>query len=331
MQLLLGSLQKLLSSIHNYKGIEKINVFIDNKSKNKPLKWWLQQMDEMTPSEDTFKIPQFIASYRILSSKKNLYSAKYMDEVLDWALENKSKFKAGLMNGKMQQYRQLITKNEKEEKERESELVEKKSSLDKSALDVDNLQSFLNSIHTYKGMEKLNIFFENKNLKKPVQWWLKEIDKMSLNDSNPFVTTAFLSKHKLLATKPAVEILDNILDWAKSNKMKFKEALENNDLSKYRSIIIKKEKQLDDDEKGQIELDFHDLLLDAEDSDEEWKTVQSEIKKNDLKLKNIRRSDENDLGVVVGKISDIKNFLKWYTDGSGLEFEFFDFIEPVEK
>ena len=325
------TLQKLLSSIHNYKGIEKINVFIDNKSKNKPLKWWLQQMDEMTPSEDTFKIPQFIASYRILSSKKNLYSAKYMDEVLDWALENKSKFKAGLMNGKMQQYRQLITKNEKEEKERESELVEKKSSLDKSALDVDNLQSFLNSIHTYKGMEKLNIFFENKNLKKPVQWWLKEIDKMSLNDSNPFVTTAFLSKHKLLATKPAVEILDNILDWAKSNKMKFKEALENNDLSKYRSIIIKKEKQLDDDEKGQIELDFHDLLLDAEDSDEEWKTVQSEIKKNDLKLKNIRRSDENDLGVVVGKISDIKNFLKWYTDGSGLEFEFFDFIEPVEK
>ena len=325
------TLQKLLSSIHNYKGIEKINVFIDNKSKNKPLKWWLQQMDEMTPSEDTFKIPQFIASYRILSSKKNLYSAKYMDEVLDWALENKSKFKAGLMNGKMQQYRQLITKNEKEEKERESELVEKKSSLDKSALDVDNLQSFLNSIHTYKGMEKLNIFFENKNLKKPVQWWLKEIDKMSLNDSNPFVTTAFLSKHKLLANKPAVEILDNILDWAKSNKMKFKEALENNDLSKYRSIIIKKEKQLDDDEKGQIELDFHDLLLDAEDSDEEWKTVQSEIKKNDLKLKNIRRSDENDLGVVVGKISDIKNFLKWYTDGSGLEFEFFDFIEPVEK
>jgi len=325
------TLQKLLSSIHNYKGIEKINVFIDNKSKNKPLKWWLQQMDEMTPSEDTFKIPQFIASYRILSSKKNLYSAKYMDEVLDWALENKSKFKAGLMNGKMQQYRQLITKNEKEEKERESELVEKKSSLDKSALDVDNLQSFLNSIHTYKGMEKLNIFFENKNLKKPVQWWLNEIDKMSLNDSNPFVTTAFLSKHKLLATKPAVEILDNILDWAKSNKMKFKEALENNDLSKYRSIIIKKEKQLDDDEKGQIELDFHDLLLDAEDSDEEWKTVQSEIKKNDLKLKNIRRSDENDLGVVVGKISDIKNFLKWYTDGSGLEFEFFDFIEPVEK
>jgi hypothetical protein len=324
------TLQKFLSSVHSYKGLEKLNVFVDNKAKNKPLKWWLQQMDEITPSDEPFNVPKFLTSYRLLSSKKNLYSAKYMDEILDWAVENKSKFKTGLLSSKMQQYRQLITKNEKEEQERESEL-EKKSSLDKEAFDADHLQNFMTSIQKYKGLEKLNMFFENKNLKKPLQWWLKEIDKMTLDDSKPFTPTTFVSKHKLMANKPAIETLDSILDWARTNKLKFKEALENSDLSKYRSVITKKEKQLTDDEKGQIELDFHDLLLDAEDSDEEWKTVQSEIKKNDLKIKDIRRSDENDLGVVYGQISDIKNFLKWYTDGSGLEFEYFDFIEPFEK
>ena len=197
---------------------------------------------------------------------------------------------------------------------------------------MDNtiLTQLLNKIHTYQGLGKLNIFFENKNLNKPLQWWLQEIDKAPATELDKI---KFIADYKRLSTKnlKSIEKLNELLNWIQSNRMKFKKALESNELSKFRSFILNKEKQLKEDETGQLELDFNDFLLDAEDADKEWENILKIVKDNNLELKDIRRSDEHDLGVLVGKVSDIKKFLEWYTDGSGLEHEYFDFIEPVTK
>lgn len=197
-------------------------------------------------------------------------------------------------------------------------------------MDSATLTKLLIKIHTYPSAGKLNIFFENKNLNKPLQWWLKEIDK---SPSSELDKTSFLSNYKRLSNKKlhSMERLDELLNWIQANIIKFKNALESNELSKFRSFILNKEKQLKEDQTGQIELDFYDFLLDAEDADKEWEKILKTIKSNSLEIENIRRSDEHDLGVIVGKVSDIKKFLEWYTDGSGLEHEYFDFIEPVEK
>jgi len=197
---------------------------------------------------------------------------------------------------------------------------------------MDNtiLTQLLNKIHTYQGLGKLNIFFENKNLNKPLQWWLQEIDKAPATELDKI---KFIADYKRLSTKnlKSIEKLNELLNWIQSNRMKFKKALESNELSKFRSFILNKEKQLKEDETGQLELDFNDFLLGAEDADKEWENILKIVKDNGLELKDIRRSDEHDLGVLVGKVSDIKKFLEWYTDGSGLEHEYFDFIEPVTK
>ena len=197
-------------------------------------------------------------------------------------------------------------------------------------MDNTTLTQLLNKIHTYQGLGKLNIFFENKNLNKPLQWWLQEIDKAPATELDKI---KFIADYKRLSTKnlKSIEKLNELLNWILANKLKFKKALETNELSKFRSFILNKEKQLKEDETGQLELDFNDFLLDVEDADKEWENILKIVKDNNLELKDIRRSDEHDLGVLVGKVSDIKKFLEWYTDGSGLEHEYFDFIEPVTK
>jgi len=197
-------------------------------------------------------------------------------------------------------------------------------------MDNITLTQLLNKIHTYQGLGKLNIFFENKNLNKPLQWWLQEIDKAPASELDKI---KFITDYKRLSTKnlKSIEKLNELLNWIQVNKLKFKKALETNELSKFRSFILNKEKQLKEDETGQLELDFNDFLLDAKDADKEWENILKIVKDNGLELKDIRRSDEHDLGVLVGKVSDIKKFLEWYTDGSGLEHEYFDFIEPVTK
>lgn len=118
-----STLKQFLNSIHTYKGLNKLDVFFDNKMKNKPLKWWLEQMDSTSASDEPFNVNKFSSTYRILSSKK-LRASEYLNEVLDWAVNNKAKLRAGLQNDKMIQYRQGITKNEQQEQEREKEAAE---------------------------------------------------------------------------------------------------------------------------------------------------------------------------------------------------------------
>jgi len=130
-----ASVRKFLNSTHT-PGLHKLEIFYNNKSKNKPLKWWLQQMDEMEASDTPFNISQFLSKYKMLSSKK--YAFEYIDEVLDWAMKNKQKFKNGLQHGNMKQYRQNITKNEQQEQQREKE----DEAGDKKAFSV--IASFLN-------------------------------------------------------------------------------------------------------------------------------------------------------------------------------------------
>lgn len=138
-----STLKQFLNQTHTYKGLDKLNVFPDNKMKNKPLKWWLQQMDEAPTSDEPFNITQFVTTYRILSQKK-LRSSEYMNEVLDWAVNNKAKFRAGLQGSKMVQYRPNITKNEKMEQEREQEAAAEaeKTKEEKKAFRI--IASFLN-------------------------------------------------------------------------------------------------------------------------------------------------------------------------------------------
>jgi len=147
-----STLKQFLNSTHTYKGLDKLNVFSDNKMKNKPLKWWLQQMDEAPMSDEPFNVTKFITTYRILSQKK-LRSSEYMNEVLDWAVNNKAKFRAGLQNSKMVQYRPNITKNEQIEQEREKEAVAEAEKTNEEKKAFRTIASFLNK----EANEKYNV------------------------------------------------------------------------------------------------------------------------------------------------------------------------------
>ena len=116
----IASVQKFLNSIHSFKGLEKLNVFYTNKAKNKPLRWWLEQMDSTESSDEPFNTAQFLSKYKLFS-QKTIISAQYLGELLDWAINNKSKFQNGLKGNSMAKYRQYITKNEKDEQQREKE------------------------------------------------------------------------------------------------------------------------------------------------------------------------------------------------------------------
>jgi len=138
-----STLKQFLTSTHTYKGLNKLDVFSDNKMKNKPLRWWLQLMDETPVSDEPFNVTKFITTYRILSQKK-LRSSEYLNEVLDWAINNKSKFKTGLQGSKMVQYRQGITKNEQLEQEREKEAETAESEIKETKKAFSTIASFLN-------------------------------------------------------------------------------------------------------------------------------------------------------------------------------------------
>ena len=138
-----STLKQFLNSTHTYKGLDKLNVFSENKMKNKPLKWWLQQMDEAPMSDEPFNVTKFITTYRILSQKK-LRSSEYMNEVLDWAVNNKAKFRAGLQNSKMIQYRPNITKNEQMEQEREKEAAAEAEKTNEEKKAFRTIACFLN-------------------------------------------------------------------------------------------------------------------------------------------------------------------------------------------
>jgi hypothetical protein len=111
--------------------------------KNKPLKWWLEQMDSTSASDEPFNVNKFSSTYRILSSKK-LRASEYLNEVLDWAVNNKAKLRAGLQNDKMIQYRQGITKNEQQEQEREKEAAEASQAEETKKAAFRTISSFLN-------------------------------------------------------------------------------------------------------------------------------------------------------------------------------------------
>ena len=162
----IASVQKFLNSAHSFKGLEKLNVFYNNKTKNKPLRWWLQEMDSSEASDEPFNTSKFMSTYKIFSQKK-LTAAQYLNEVLDWAINNRSKFQNGL-KGKMIQFRPQITKNEDLEKlkEEEDKISEKKSFktianfLKSGARSLSSAQKKIIEAEVKKTFPHINIYLE---------------------------------------------------------------------------------------------------------------------------------------------------------------------------